>query len=102
MLSKKHLKIKLTGVANSKKMLFQRDGIDISTFKENLDNSEKKSGLDGFVEEMKALNIYNSVFVDCTASEDVALLYRNILNSNISIVTANKVAASSALKIIPN
>ncbi len=98
LLSEKHLKIKLTGVANTKKMLFHRDGIDISTFRENLDNSEQKSGLDAFVEEMKALNIYNSVFVDCTASEDVALLYRNILNSNISIVTANKVAASSAFE----
>ncbi|MFW6309649.1 MAG: aspartate kinase, partial [Prolixibacteraceae bacterium] len=95
LLSEKHLKLKLTGVANTKKMLFDRDGIGISSFKERLDNSETASSLAGFADEMRAMNIYNSVFVDCTASEDVALLYKEILNSNISVVTANKVAASS-------
>ena len=95
LLNEKHLKLKLAGVANTKKMLFDREGIGIESFRESLDKSEKKSGLEDFVEEMKAMNIYNSVFVDCTASEQVAGLYRNILNSNISVVTANKVAASS-------
>lgn len=95
LLQEKHLKLKLTGVANSKKMLFERDGIDISTFREKLDESEKKSSLEGFADEIKALNIYNSVFVDCTASDNVARLYKSILNANISVVTANKVAASS-------
>ena len=95
LLTEKHLKLKLTGVANTKKMLFEHDGIEISTFKESLDKSEKKSSLEGFVEEMKNMNIYNSVFVDCTASEDVAQLYKEILSSNVAVVTANKVAASS-------
>lgn len=95
LLNEKQLKLKLTGVANTKKMLFNRDGIGIASFMENLDKSEKESSLEGFVEEMKSMNIYNSVFVDCTASEKVAELYRNILNNNISVVTANKVAASS-------
>jgi aspartokinase/homoserine dehydrogenase 1 len=96
LLSEKHLKVKLTGIANSRKMVFNRDGIDISTYKKSLDDSEMTSGLQGFVDEVKAMNIYNSVFVDCTASEDVATLYNEILSSNISVVTANKVAASSA------
>ena len=95
LLKEKHLKIKLTGVANSKKMVFEREGIDISAYKERLEKSDKKSSLKGFVDEMKAVNIYNSVFVDCTASNDVASLYKEILSSNISVVTANKVAASS-------
>ena len=56
------------------------------------------SSLSGFVREMKEMNIYNSVFVDCTASDDVSLLYRDILSSNISVVTANKVAASSEFR----
>lgn len=96
LLDEKHLKIKLTGVANSRKMAFQREGIDMNSFKEKLEQSEKKSSLQGFVDEMKAMNIYNSVFVDCTASDEVSNYYREILNSNISVVTANKVAASSA------
>jgi bifunctional aspartokinase / homoserine dehydrogenase 1 len=51
--------------------------------------------LQGFANEIKAMNIYNSVFVDCTASDVVASIYKEILHSNISIVTANKAAASS-------
>jgi aspartokinase/homoserine dehydrogenase 1 len=98
LLKEKHLKIKLTGVANSRKMVFNRDGIDIANFRESLDNSEKKSDLHGFANEIKAMNIYNPVFVDCTASDEVALIYKEILSSNISIVTANKAAASSDYK----
>lgn len=95
LLKEKHLKIKLTGVANSRKMVFERDGIDISSYKERLENSDKTSSLQGFADEVKTMNIYNSVFIDCTASDDVATLYNEILSSNISVVTANKVAASS-------
>lgn len=95
LLKEKHLRLKLTGVANSRKMLFERDGIDIANFKEGLENSDKVSSLEAFVEEIKTMNIYNAVFVDCTASDNVATVYEDILSSNISIVTANKVAASS-------
>ncbi len=95
LLKEKHLRLKLTGIANSRKMLFIRDGIEIAGFAEQLENTGKNSTLQGFVDEIKAMNIYNAVFVDCTASDDVALVYEDILSSNISIVTANKVAASS-------
>ncbi len=98
LLKEKHLNIKLTGVANSRKMVFDRDGIDIAGFKEKLENSDKKSDLQGFAQEIKEMNIYNPVFVDCTASDMVASIYKDILRSNISIVTANKAAASSAYK----
>ena len=96
LLKEKHLRLKLAGVANSKRMIFNRDGIEIATFKEQLNQSDNVSGLQAFVDEMEAMNIYNSVFIDCTASETVAELYAQVLNANISIVTANKVAASSA------
>ena len=95
LLREKHLKIKLTGVANSRKMVFNRDGIDIANYREILEQSDKVSSLQGFANEIKAMNIYNSVFIDCTASDVVASIYREILRSNISIVTANKAAASS-------
>ncbi len=96
LLHEKHLKMKLTGVANSKKMLFHRDGINIKTFREEMEKSGKASSLDGFVDEIKKMNIYNSVFVDCTASEKVASVYKDLLQSNVAVVAANKVAASSA------
>ncbi|MDD4727463.1 MAG: bifunctional aspartate kinase/homoserine dehydrogenase I, partial [Dysgonamonadaceae bacterium] len=91
----KHLKIKLVGVANSRKMAFDRDGIDIDNFKDALNNSKEASSLQGFVSRINEMNIYNSVFVDCTASEDVISIYKEILQSNVSIVAANKIAASS-------
>lgn len=96
LLRESHLKMKLTGVANSKKMVFKREGIDIVTFKDQLNRTAQKSGMRGFIDEIKRMNIYNSVFVDCTASDEVAEYYKEILSSNVSIVTANKVAASSA------
>jgi len=95
LLKEKHLKIKLAGVANSKKMLFNRDGIDIANFKDTMIAEGAESSLEGFKNEIIRLNMYNSIFVDCTANDQVAGLYAELLNANVSIVTANKVAASS-------
>jgi len=96
LLDEKKLKIKLTGVANSRKMIFLRDGLAMTEYKKLLNESDKKSAIRAFVDEMKQMNIFNSVFVDCTASNEAATFYKEILESNISIVTANKIAASSA------
>ncbi len=96
LLEEKRLKIKLTGVANSRKMVFRREGLEQSTWRQALDESEMTSTLPGFFNGMKDMNIFNSVFVDCTASSEVSEYYKEILDSNISLVTANKVAASSS------
>ncbi len=96
LLDKQHLRIKLTGVANSKKMAFNREGLDVSDYHGMLEKSNTPSTIRDFISTMKEMNIYNSVFVDCTASEKVAGHYLEILDANISIVTANKIAASSA------
>ena len=95
LLKEKHLKIKLAGVANSKKMLFDREGIDIADFRDKLMTEGQNSSLDQFRKEIISLNMYNSIFVDCTANNHAADLYADLLNANISVVTANKVAASS-------
>jgi len=95
LLKEKHLKIKLAGVANSKKMLFNREEIEIATFREKLLAEGQESNLEEFKNEIIRLNMYNSIFVDCTANNQAAGLYAELLNANVSIVTANKVAASS-------
>jgi aspartokinase/homoserine dehydrogenase 1 len=95
LLAENHLKFKIAGLANSRKMIFNRDGIDVSAYPEKLNDAEMNSSVDGFVNEMISMNLYNSVFVDCTASDEIAGSYLKILDSNISVVTANKVAASS-------
>jgi len=89
------LKVNLIGLTNSRKMLIQPGGIDIEHYNDLLDNG-RKTNLDDFCKEMVSLNYRNSVFIDCTASADVAKLYKKIFNSYASVVTANKIACSSA------
>jgi len=95
LLKEKHLKIKLVGVANTKRMLLDREGISIEGFRDRLDHEGMVSGLEAYKQAIVKMNIYNSVFVDCTASNAAAGLYEDLLRSNVAIVTANKVAASS-------
>lgn len=96
--NQKRLKIKLVGVANSKKMIFDRDGVDLYNYKELLKESDISSDFEEFIDQMTAMNLFNSVFIDCTANEELAGHYLSILESSISIVAANKVAASSEYK----
>lgn len=95
LLKEKRLKVKLAGVANSRNMLLSRDGIAIDNYKKQMFEQGKPSSIKGFKDEIIKLNMYNSIFVDCTANAEVADIYHELLNSNISIVAANKVAASS-------
>lgn len=95
LLAENHLNLKITGIANSRRMFFDRDGIDVTSYKTLLDGSEKMSSVCDFVSEMISMNMYNSVFVDCTASGEIARQYFKILDANVSVVTANKIAASS-------
>jgi len=89
----RQLKLKVVGIASSKKAVFNRDGIDLRTYKEQLEQGGS-SNIKRLKEEVIGMNIFNSVFVDCTASADVAALYQDLLDHNISVVTANKIAAS--------
>ena len=86
------LKLNVVGIASSKKYLLNRDGIDLSTYREQLNDAplpDQKLG-DAIIQ----MNIFNSVFVDCTASKDIAALYQTFLEHNISVIAANKIAAS--------
>jgi aspartokinase/homoserine dehydrogenase 1 len=89
----RQLKLKVVGIASSKKAIFNRDGIDLRTYKELMEKAEPSS-VKRLRDEVIGMNIFNSVFVDCTASADVAALYQDFLDHNISVVTANKIAAS--------
>ena len=90
------LKINIVGITNSRKFIACRDGIDLLTYKELLAASDNDSSPEIFKEEILKMNIFNSVFVDCTASPAVAAIYKDLLEHNVSVVTANKIAASSA------
>lgn len=88
------LKLNVVGISNSKHAIFCRDGIDLTNYREKL-NESAISDINYMKTEIIGMNIFNSVFVDCTASSDVAELYQSFLEHNISVVAANKVAASN-------
>ena len=88
------LKLKVVGIASGHNAMFDREGISLENCREQLAHSAP-SDLNRLRDEVIGMNIFNSVFVDCTASSDVAGLYQEFLEHNISVVAANKAAASS-------
>jgi len=88
------VEIKVVGIANSRKMLFNGDGIDLAGWKEELDSHGEVADLTTFITKMQEMNLPNCVFVDNTASKLPSTYYENIFQSNISIVTCNKIANS--------
>ena len=88
------LMLNVVGIASGHYAVFSRDGIDLNDYREIL-KAGGESNLERLKREVIGMNIFNSVFVDCTASDEVAALYHDFLNHNISVVAANKVAASS-------
>ena len=89
------LKLNVVGISNSKKARFLREGINLDNYREELRLHGEDSNPQHLCEEILKMNIFNSVFVDCTASPDVAALYGTLMNNNVSVVAANKEAASS-------
>ena len=89
------LKLNVVGVASSHNAIYSRDGIYLSNYKELLKASEP-SDPEKLRDTILSMNIFNAVFVDCTASKEIAALYQSLLDHNVSIVAANKIAASSS------
>ena len=88
------LYIRVVGIANSKKMLFNEKGINLKNWKELLENADQMD-LEKFVHTIQTKNLRNSLFVDVTANENIARHYSAILQKSVSIVACNKIAASS-------
>ena len=88
------LQLNVVGIANSRHAIFDREGLDLSNYRQALAESPESS-IERMRNEIIKMNIFNSVFVDCTANGEVAALYGDFLEHNISVVAANKIAASS-------
>ncbi len=91
LLREQHLQLNVVGIANSRGYIFNAEGLDLTTYREQLASNLITSSPNSLI-----ASLPNSVFVDCTASADVADSYLSLLENNISVVTANKIAASSA------
>ena len=93
-LKKEHsLKLNIVGIANSRHAIFDREGLDLNNYRAALMES-KESNIMNLRDEIISMNIFNSVFVDCTANGEVASIYGDLLSRNVSVVAANKIAAS--------
>lgn len=91
------LQVRVVGLANSRKMVYNENGIDLSNWKSELDKGSEMN-IDGFIENIRSKNLRNSLFADVTANDDVAKHYDKLLSKSVSVVACNKVAASSSFE----
>jgi aspartokinase/homoserine dehydrogenase 1 len=94
LMQSRRLKLNVVGISDVDNFVLDRDGIDLDNYEKIL-RAGFKADTDHMREEIVKMNIFNSVFVDCTASRQIATLYQTFLEHNISVVAANKIAASS-------
>ncbi len=98
LINNQKVNIKIAGIANSKKMAFAEEGLQLDSWREQLATSETKSHAGRYVKKMNDMNLPNSIFVDNTAGEVFTKFYKEVLQNSISISTPNKVATSSSYK----
>ena len=96
LLKERSLEINVVALANSRKAIFDTTGIELKNWRSVLEHAEETMDLSTFVQQIKSLNLPNSIFVDCTSSEEVVSRYAEILKANVSIVTPNKKATSGS------
>lgn len=89
------MQVRVTGMANSRKMLFDDEGIDLANWKEKLAHGEQMD-MKTFFNRIQAKNLRNSIFIDVTANDRLPQFYRDLLRKSISVVACNKIACSSA------
>jgi len=94
LLDKLRIQIRVVGIANSKKMYFNEDGVDIANWQSEIQKGEAMNLAD-FTSTIQSKNLRNSVFADVTANDELATIYGDLLQKSISVVACNKVAASS-------
>lgn len=88
----------LRGVADSRRMLIREEGVSLSDWKNQLNENGENTNLEQFIDQLKEHNLPNSIFVDCTASDEVSNIYPKVLSSSVSVVTPNKKANSGSFK----
>lgn len=90
------IQVKVIGISNSRKMLFDVEGVALDCWKDELETKGEQANLEDFIDRMQKLNLPNCVFVDNTASTEPTKHYLKVFESNISVVTCNKIANSSS------
>jgi aspartokinase/homoserine dehydrogenase 1 len=97
--NERQIELKLVALTNTRKNVFNIDGIMIEEWQKRLDESEEDTNLHSIINNMVAQNLPNSVFIDCTSSDEIVDFYKKIIDESISIVTANKKANSGSYEL---
>jgi bifunctional aspartokinase / homoserine dehydrogenase 1 len=92
-----HIDVRIVAMANSKKMYFEEEGINLKSWKEDLIANGEKMEVGHFLSKMTDLNLRNSIFIDNTADEKIANIYNDVLKKSISVVTPNKIACTQSI-----
>jgi aspartokinase/homoserine dehydrogenase 1 len=92
------IQVKIAGISNTRKMIFDADGISLDSWQDELQASQESADLNEFVAKMKSMNLPNCVFIDNTASPKPVEVYEDIFKSNISVITCNKIGNSASYK----
>jgi len=92
------IQVKIAGISNTRKMLFNSDGISLDSWQEELQATHQKADLAEFVARMKSMNLPNCVFIDNTASPKPVEYYKEVFEANISVITCNKIGNSASYK----
>lgn len=90
------IQVKIAGISNTRKMVFDDNGLSLSNWQETLNSATETADLELFITRMKEMNLPNAVFIDNTASPKPITFYEEIFKSNISIVTCNKIGNSGS------
>ena len=90
------IQVKIAGISNTRKMVFNADGISLDSWEDTLQASDEKADLREFITRMKSMNLPNCVFIDNTASPKPIEFYEEAFKSNISVVTCNKIGNSAS------
>nr|WP_067053513.1 bifunctional aspartate kinase/homoserine dehydrogenase I [Mucilaginibacter sp. L294] len=90
------IQVKIVGISNTRKMVFNADGLSLDTWQDDLQASDHAADLAGFIARMKEMNLPNCVFIDNTASPQPIAFYEDIFKANVSVVTCNKIGNSAS------
>ena len=96
------IQFKVVGIANSKKMVFDENGIDLAQWRYLLKTSDKKSDLDEFTNTVRQFNVANSIVIDCTGKEITVHQYLPLFHSSVSVITSSKVANTLSFDFYKN
>ncbi len=102
LLEHQHINMRVIAISNSKKMLFEPEGLDLFDWETELSKKGVKANIDAFYNRVKELNLRNSVYIDNTANSEITLQYPKYLKDSVSVVACNKIACSSAYENYKN